>query len=63
MFIKDSILILPYEQDLTIKSLTNVYTGATNLYLSLESDWSHSSDFWLSTSLCISSLILQFVFP
>ena len=37
MFIKDSILILPYEQDLTIKSLTNVYTGATNLYLSLES--------------------------
>ena len=39
MFIKDRILILPYEQDLTIKSLTNVYTGATNLYLSLESDW------------------------
>ena len=46
MFIKDSILILPYEKDLTIKLLTNVYTGATNLYLSLVRDWSHSNDFW-----------------
>ena len=43
MFIKDSILILPYEQDLTIKSLTAVYLALA----AIEVNKNNESKVWI----------------